>query len=203
MPNAPLTFDEAKAFLPPALSQSDLKELYSHLRDLDKGIRYFSPHDFPFHLQGDAFDGAPYPVVTKENLSERFTRVMVLSNTCDIAPDNPRNAPANVTVAPISRVSAWRSGMSKHGMSEDAIENSLQAARSHRVSYLFYLPAGRGLDEESLVLLDCIQSLPLSRFEAASPVRLVTLSQPSFWLLLVKLSIHFCRQHEGVARQAA
>lgn len=177
--------------------------MYEDLRRLEGGIRYFSPNQFDFNLQGDAFDGAPYVVIGSTAVSERSTRVMLLSNTCDMAPENLRDTPLRVAVAPIVRLERFREIFIAEGMPQDAVDEKVAAVRAHRVSKIFFLPRGSGIAEDSVVMFDSIQTMPIDRFEAAHPQKLATLSDRAFWLLAVKLSIHFCRLQEGVARQAA
>lgn len=196
------TFEEASRYLPPSLAAADLRDLYKDLKKLDEGLRYYSPHAFDFYLQGDAFASVPFLIVKSESIGEKSTTAILLSNTCDVSDDNSHMEPPFVTVAPIIRVSRWRSGLLNLGVKENAIEEKLKAARAHKISSLFLLAQGQGIDEESLVLFQQIQSMPIQRFNVASPTRLATLSQAAHWVLTVKLSIHFCRLQEGVNRQA-
>lgn len=196
------TFEEASKYLPPSLAAADLRDLYKDLKRLDEGLRYYSPHSFDFYLQGDAFAGVPFVIVKSESITERPTTAILLSNTCDVSDANNHMESPFVTVAPIIRVSRWRSGLLNLGVKEKAIEEKLRAAREHKVSSLFFLAQGQGIDEESLVLFQQIQSMPIQRFKVASPTRLAILSQAAHWVLTVKLSIHFCRLQEGVNRQA-
>jgi hypothetical protein len=194
-----ITLQEAAKFLPPFLAEAELRALYDQLKRLDK-LPYFSSQEIEYKLQGDTFAKAPFVIVRAESASLRRTTVMLLSNTCDIAEDNTRRFPVNVTVAPVVRVSKWREIALDAGVGEATIDAMLHSARLHRISNLFYIPAGRQLQEESLVIFDRIQSIPIADFGAANPERLATLSQAAFWLLLLKLSVHFCRQQEGVRR---
>lgn len=190
--------------MPAGLAASDLRELYVDLQRIESGtrFRYYSPHEFPFLLQGDSFSGAPYIIVTVDELTARKTSVVLLSNTCDVSVDNERKEPAYVSVAPLIRVSRWRNALAQLGVSKYSVEETLRQARLHKVSSLFVLQPGFGIEEESLVAFNQVQSMPIARFDGAKPQRLATLSQAAFWLLTVKLSIHFCRTQEGVSRQA-
>lgn len=194
-----ISLQDAARFLPPFLAEAELRALYEQLKRLDR-LPYYSSEAFDYKLQGDTFAKAPFVIVRSNDASLRQTTVMLLSNTCDISDDNARRLPANVSVAPVVRVSKWRSKAVAAGVPEASVEASLDAARLHRITNLFFIPAGQQIQEDSLVLLDRIQSMQLSDFSAANPERLATLSQAAFWLLLLKLSVHFCRQQEGVVR---
>lgn len=200
MTDVEVSLEEAAKFLPPFLAEDELGSLYDQLKRLDAGIPYFSPNEFNFNLQGDTFARAPFVVVSANEAKMRQTTVMLLSNTCDVSEENARRLPPNVTVAPVVRVSRWCEIATDEGISAEAIDSMLESARRHRTSSMFFVPSGHGIEEDSLVLFDQIQSLPLEAFNAVNPERLATLSQAAFWLLLLKLSVHFCRQQEGVRR---
>ena len=66
---------------------------------------------------------------------------------------------------------------------------------------MFYLPKGGALEDEYVALLDDLHSIPAHAFErVAEKKKLFTLSMVGFYLFLLKLSVHFCRFHENVAR---
>lgn len=197
-------FEEAVKYLPAGLAEADLRDMYADLARLDQGaLRFFSRDEFDFPLQGDAYDGVPYVNVDVDPASVRSTRAMLLSNTCDMSADNRRAEPARVIVAPLIRVARLRQVALEEGVSAVAFEAKLTAMRQHRVSNALLLPAGKGIAEESVVFFDRLQSMQIARFHDATPVKLATLSNQAFWLLTVKISIHFSRLQEGVNRQAA
>lgn len=203
--SSPLSFEEASArYLPAGLAGSDLREMYEDLARLDQGtLRFYSSDVFDFSLQGDGFTGAPFPVFDIGEPRIARARVMLLTNTCDMSLDNRRSEPVRVTLAPVVRLSRYRTLAMEGGVSEQTFDGKVAAMRLHRVSSVFLLPAGATLEEESIVLFDRLQSLPLSVFHEGAPQRIFTLSNQAFWLLTVKLSIHFSRLQEGVSRRAA
>jgi len=178
--------------------------MYEDLVRLDQGLRsYYAREIYDFPLQGDTFDGAPFPFVEQAAFELRHTRVMLLTNTCDASAENARTSPVRVTIAPLVRIQRWREVSLSEGVSATGFESKLKALKAHKVSTALYLPAGAGLESESVVFFDRIQSMPIVTFDAASPRRLATLSNQAFWLLTIKLTIHFSRLQEGVSRQAA
>ena len=64
---------------------------------------------------------------------------------------------------------------------------------------MLYVPAVAGLPE-TFVRLDHIRPQPLHSFLAGQRKRLFSLSQGAFYILLIKLAIHFTRIQERVNR---
>jgi hypothetical protein len=84
---------------------------------------------------------------------------------------------------------------------KSTVEDKLAAIRAQTVSSVFYLPAGGALESEHIAVLDDLHTIPLATFTAeASREKLFTLRQMGFYLFLMKLSIHFCRFQENIAR---
>jgi hypothetical protein len=198
-----LSLEESEKFLTPGLSASDRQEMLTELRRIRNAssMRFYSSRKFEQRMQGDALNGAPY-IVAKNPPALRTTQVMVLSNSCDISPENQREERPMVTIAPLIRVSKWRDRFIAAGMKVARIDTKLKSLRAQEVTNKLFLPKGQGLDEDSIVPLDHMQSIPTSMLDASNPTTLAVLSQAAHWLLCVKLSIHFSRLQEGVRRPA-
>jgi hypothetical protein len=83
----------------------------------------------------------------------------------------------------------------------EQINDKLTSIRKQRITSLFYLPRGGGLDADHIAVLDDLHAIPLATFlEEGERRKLFTLGQMGFYLFLFKLSIHFCRFQEGVIR---
>lgn len=106
-------------------------------------------------------------------------------------------------IAPLIRLTDYVDLLARV-LSAQQIDDKVSSIRKQHVSNIFYLPRGASLDADHIAVLDDLHSLPLTTFEqgraAKMVVKLFTLSQMGFYLFLVKLSIHFCRFQEGVAR---
>jgi hypothetical protein len=148
-------------------------------------------------LQGDCWTG--FQNLSFKSGSRRVISGIVLSNTCDISPENPRTLPLNVTFAPIVKVSKIKSRFEAMGLGSSQIAAKLDAIRSQSVTSIFYLPADGPLDEPYAVLLDDIHSMPVEIL-AFNSEKLLTLSMAGFYLFVFKLSVHFCRLQENVDR---
>jgi hypothetical protein len=125
---------------------------------------------------------------------------VILSNTCDISPENKRDLPINVIFAPLIPLSALRARLAGTGASEERISAKLDAIRKQHVTNLFYVPAGGGLEADHVVLLDDVHTMPAEVFVAERGTKIFTLSQAGFYLFIIKLSLHFCRFHENLIR---
>jgi hypothetical protein len=130
-----------------------------------------------------------------------FINGVVLSNTCDVSPDNQRDLPVRIIFAPLIPLAAYVSMLEKAGVQKVSIDSKVDAIRRQKVTSLFYTPTGSGLTSEHIVVLDDVHSMPAAVYESdKSNGKIFTLSQAGFYLLILKLSIHFCRFHENVAR---
>jgi hypothetical protein len=198
----PFSLEDAQVFLPKYLSPADRAELFSELNRLPETHSYYGPVEDDAPYQGDGWSAVDFFDV---DLGERRRiRAVIISNTCDIAPNNTRARPMRVCVSPIVRISRLVDELEKGGVPSDAIASQLETLRRQEISNMFYLPAGAGLEEESVVMFDNLQSLANETFfENEQKVRLFSLSQAGFWYFLLKLAIHFCRANEGVTRKAS
>ncbi len=196
-----LSFEDARSFLPPGLSDPQLKQLYRDIQIIGEGRNFYTEVAFEYLLQGDVTADSYYPSITESGLVEVTARVLLLSNSCDISLENTRDLPRRVAVAPVIRLERWIEMLRENGISEARLESQITALRAQRLTSYFYLPASDAIPE-SLVLLDQIQSIPLARLENALEKRIHILSQAGFWVLLLKLSIHFSRPLEAVVRDA-
>ncbi len=194
------SLDEAVRYLPDGLSERGLATLYAQLSRLDQNFPFYSEIEFDFLLQGDLLTGVShYAFLPDGSVRQTKARVMLLSNTCDMSAGNVRHDEVMVSVAPIMRVSRWMDSLRERGIKSSQIEEKAKAARLQRLTNIVYLPAAGDL-EESFVLLDKIQSIPIGLLPGHHDARYAVLSQAGQWTLVTKLSMHFSRQLEGVAR---
>lgn len=180
------------------------KELFANLTSLNEGADrgYFIQSGFdPYAermLQGDGWQGLSlYSFVSESVMS---VRGVVISNSCDVAPENGRAIPPRLTFAPLVKLSAIEARFRDFGLAHDQVEAKIAAIRSQSVTSIFFLPAEPPLKEEYAVLLDDIHSIPAAEVQTAGK-KIYTLSMAAFYLFIFKLSIHFCRLQEGVDRR--
>lgn len=179
------------------------KALVANLKALSEGAvkGYFIRTGFDLHatvmLQGDGWRG--FQVFSFATGNRNQVRGIVLSNSCDVSPENERVLPPNVTFAPIVKLSRIQKRFAQRGLKGDQIETRLQAIRSQSITSMFYLPADGPLGEEYVALLDDLHSMPVEVHREAGE-KLFTLSMAGFYLFVFKLSVHFCRLHENIDR---
>jgi len=181
------------------------KQLLTELKALSRGASkgHFFPENsdqFNEHsLQGDGWAG--FQAFSFKDQALQNLRGIVLSNSCDIAPDNKRDTPPRISFAPLLRLAKLESRFQDRGLSQEGIESRLSAIRAQSVTSLFYLPKDGPLEHESVVLLDDMHSMPVDVFRTTGK-KLFTLSMAGFYLFVFKLSVHLCRLQEDVDRSS-
>lgn len=97
---------------------------------------------------------------------------------------------------------AFAHRLNNAGISPERTERHVRDIKAQAVTNLFYLPKGGDLQGDQIARFDECYSLPMRDFKSATERsrRLASLSQLGFYLLTFKLSIHFCRMHEGIHR---
>lgn len=201
---ASVDLDSLRRQIPFYLTAEDQKVLVEELKALSEGAsRGYTLHPSRDQftnemLQGDGWTA--FQLFMVEAGERRAVRGLVLSNSCDIDPVNHRDVPARVLFAPLVKLSAFEALLRLSGIASEKIEAKLSAIRSQRVSNFFYIPAGHHAQEEYVVRFDEAQSMPLSVHADTERQKLFTLSNTGFYMLVFKLSVHFCRLQERVQR---
>lgn len=189
--------DTFKTFLPAYLTPEQKQDLYRELNSFPDNTNYFLAHGYHEQLlQGDVWHG--FSVVENTASGAREVKGLVLSNSCDVAIENPADRPRRIVFAPLLRLSGYKEILLRQRPQHE-VDNILLDIRRQQLTYAFYLPAYGEL-EESLVLLDTVHSQPLSEFVGSGARKIFTLSQYGFYIFLLKLSIHFTRFQESVPR---
>lgn len=188
-------------FLPPYLSQFDKKKLAEALAQFPDNMDYYtlaSVGDQAF--QGDGWEGfLIYDFEEGETVSDLSG--IILSNSCDIDIANDRDRDRNVVFAPVIKLEGCIESWRESGVSEQTIGQRYRDITRQRITDLFYLPEMPGKLPELIVSLDDVHSLPRKVFDSSVRTRVFTLNFYGFYLLLLKLSIHFTRIQEGMRRE--
>jgi len=88
-------------------------------------------------------------------------------------------------------------------LGKEKVEAKITSIRQQKTTNIFFLPAGGPLEEDHMVRFDEAQSMPVSAHtKSADREKLFTLSNTGFYMLIFKLSIHFCRLQEKIRRNA-
>jgi len=199
---------DIQKYLPKYLSAESQKELFDDVKkfvdDDDTYKVYTTLLDGKSTIyQGDGLAGFKFYYFEKGEV--KTSPGLVLSNTCDISLENDRYLPTQILYSPIVSLSKYIDLLQKNGMFEDRINSHIDSVRRQEITSIFYIPEFQGRIEESVVFLDRISNMRNSA-EVTSELlkdRIFTLSNFGFYLLLLKISIHFTRIREGVDRRTA
>ena len=201
-----MSFEDIRIYLPKFLSPENERELFEGIRQFPENLpsRFYSKKlvGEPSVFQGDGIRGLPVINLPEPRIGE--ARALILSNTCDVDPANPRPFfPAHLCYCPIFDLGKYRHALVSEGrLEEKQIDSHLDDVRRQRVTQVFYLPGTPGIIDESLVFLDRVNSCrnTIIARESVPERRLFSLSTFASWLFLLKLSIHFTRFTDKVNR---
>ena len=197
-----ITAESIQDQIPSYLTQEAKDKLAKALGEFPSPIDYYInlyPEDV---LQGDGWNS--FVVIDFGSGERKPVKGILLTNSCDVSPENKREFPPTFTFALIIKLNNYLAKLAGAGLTRQQIDDKVIAIKEQRISTLFYLPKGAKLDDEYVALLGDVHTVPLQVFEARKDrQKLFTLSQVGFYLFVFKLSVHFCRFHEGVARYPA
>jgi len=195
--------DDVGRTLPQYLTPQNASQLADAIKKFPQQVQYYGPASDADPWQGDVFSGVHGVRVNENGLEFYRSRFMTVSNTCDMAEENDRPHIPHVCLAPIATVAAFTRLLVTNGIAKPRVDSLIAAMKQQQVTNVFYLPQGGGGPTEDLVVfLDALQSQTADRFRASvEKKREFSLSQVGWYLLLVKLAIHFCRAFEGQERQ--
>jgi hypothetical protein len=201
-----VTLDDLRLYLPRYLSDDGLRALVEALNEfpdnIEKKMYSEAVRQRETIYQGDVLRKLPVGDLPRGDV--RQVDSMVLSNTCDMNPENRRLFDSHVCYAPIVTIKNYDRVLRGTGLFDtDKIEQHIDAIRKQHVTQIFYLPVGGSIGEESIVFLDRISSC--NRSDLGSPVdgggKAASLSDIGLYLFVFKLSVHFTRIREGVPRE--
>ena len=198
--------DEIRIYLPKYLSAKNYDTLIKELEDFPDNIdqrMYTSIADEGLLCQGDVIKDMPYAEIDHLEMGVKNKDCIVLSNTCDIDPNNKRFFNSRIMYAPLIELDKYKKVLLDHGVSEHQINGHINSIKEQRVSQILYLPKSQSFDE-SIVFLDKVINIDHRYIDRVTlnDRRLVSLSDYGFYMLLFKISVHFSRLQENVVRGA-
>ena len=203
-----MTFDaeSLEQQIPHYLTAADKQVLVSELKAISSGgtADYFLntlQDSFKADmLQGDGWTG--FQLFLFNTGERRSVRGLVLSNSCDVDPANPRIVPSRVIFAPLVKLATYRKLLEVSGIERNRVKEKIKNIMAQRTTNVFYLPVGGPLKEDYIVRFDEVHSMPVAaHVDDGGRQKLFTLSNTGFYMLVLKLSVHFCRLQEQVNRQ--
>ena len=197
--------DEIKIYLPKYLSAENYDTLIKELEDFPDNIdsrMYTSIADESLVCQGDVIKGLPYTEIDHLEKGIKYKDCIVLSNTCDIDPNNKRLFGSRLMYAPLVELDRYREVLANHkAASDQQINDHIKSIKQQRISQILYLPKSNTFNE-SIVFLDRVLNIDNRYIDRVTlkEHRQVSLSDYGFYMLLFKISVHFCRLQENVER---
>jgi len=194
-------FAAAEQYLPKYLTPTERADLFEELRKFPKYTKPFFLDATKFIdeiLQGDGWRGLS--AINFFTLKKKPIPGLILSNSCDISPDNKRVRGPSILFCPLIRLADYKQHLLSRGQTEEAISSLFEIIKIQEKTDVFYLPENKGIMDESIVFLDDIHAHPMEDFQESEKHKMHTLSQHAFYVFLIKLSIHFSRFQEGVHR---
>lgn len=191
-------FQNLDQLIPKYLFDTDIKALAGQLKNFPDDKAVYT-NDLPDNevLQGDVWTNL---ILRDWDSGERKQITgLILSNSCDIDPNNNPPPRQRVMFAPTLDLEKFGQALSEAGRTAAQVDNALSGIRRQQDSGIMYLPKVGNL-KERFVFLDQIYSQPLSHFLNQSPARVTAFNQYGFYVFLIKVSIHFLRMREGVVR---
>lgn len=201
-----LDLESLQQQIPYYLTAEDRQVLVDELKAISKGgtANYFlTPYSDAFKadmLQGDGWRA--FQLFKFDTGQRRWVQGLVLSNSCDVEPGNTRDVPARVIFAPLVKLSDYERLLRGSSIDPQRVDEKLASIRAQKTTNLFFLPAGGPLGEDHVVRLDDAHSMPVAAHaKSEGREKLFTLSNTGFYMLVLKLSVHFCRLQEKVNRK--
>lgn len=199
-----MKLEDIEKYLPKYLSPENQKELYEQLKDFPNNISKIYGADFTFKtgiLQSDVISGIPF--FNLPDINSKISKVMVISNSCDIDPANNRPTPPKVSYIPLISLEKFIQLLKSKDIADERIRGIVESIKKQEKTNMFYLPKGALLEEDSIALFENVLSINRDYFFKSveeSQFKLATFSNYGFYMFLLKLSIHFTRIQEAVNR---
>jgi len=201
-----ISFEEIKDYLPKYLTPESEKTLFEELKRFPDNIdsRLYTNYlkDENIIFQGDGIEGLLFVNLPDQKIGK--VSAMILSNTCDINPENVRLYQPNIIYSPIINLEKYKNNLLQKGLIGSAsLSDHITNLRKQLITSILYLPKGGSLAAESMVFLDkinCCDSAYLTKHDLKK-LTIFTLSNYGLYLFVLKLSIHFTRITERIDRK--
>lgn len=204
-----IPLEEIKKYLPQYLSSEEQDQLFYDIRNFPDNLesRFYS---YPLVKSEQVYQGDGIVDLLVFNLPSPVVKPapsMIISNSCDIDQVNQRLFGPRALYSPIFQLNKYMAVLiSEHVENgkypKQKIIDHIKAIKRQEITQIFYLPAGSRLENDSIVFLDRIINCPMTSLydEGRQHNKIFTLSNYGFYVLMIKLSIHFTRIREGIKR---
>lgn len=189
--------------------QEALEQFRPTNRDEISYDNFYKDYRYEYFMQGDIVLEIRSAFWDKgvASYEKNYSDGLILTNTCDISFDNQRNInPKQCLFAPLLDLEDYSADLLANGYNEQKVNAFKRNIRAQLYSNLFYLPKVNHDGTDRIALLDRIFWYPIEELEPLIPTindeRVASLNQYGFYLLVLKLSYHFCRLPEQCDREA-
>lgn len=197
--------------LPPYLSSQEkvrLKEQLSQffspaLREKGKEYEKFYLSQPPsFFMQGDIIGSLPICDwdTEKNEYITGYSPVMLVSSSCDVFHENDGLLEKEALFTQLIPLDEYFFDLKSQGFTEANIASIYSGLKHQTYSNLFYLPHNPIDKREFLIFFDKIYWHPsselINKVDTIDDERFLSLDHFGFYLLITKLSYHFCRVPE-------
>jgi hypothetical protein len=194
----PNPFSDLPRFIPKYLHDTDIGALAAQFKNFpDEKKVYTTALPKDEINQGDVWTNLQVRIW--ETGEPKTVEAVILSNSCDIEPANNPPPHRRIMFAPTLVLERFAALLEQNGRTKQQVDDMIGGIRRQQDSGILYLPEIDGA-RERFVFLDHVYSQPLTEFRQQNPQRISAFSQYGFYVLLIKLSIHFLRVREGVLR---
>ena len=143
-----IDLDDIRLYLPKYLSQETEGKLFTDLRgypeSIDARMYGFIGKSASVLYQGDGLRGMPVTHLPSPEIKQ--LPCIVLSNTCDINPENEKKHAPNIVCAPVASIRKYRALLIEGQVyDEQQVENHLRSVRKQEIAQIFYLPVSQFL----------------------------------------------------------
>lgn len=201
-------------YLPSYLQETDKARLRRGLEQFKRGETEITCTDFflsappNYLMQGDILHSVKLVDWDEDNddYYSSFTSAILLSNTCDVAEENERSINRKESIlAPIISFGDYVFNLKEDGFSDAQISTYEKVIKSQQYTNIFYIPKNEKNEKDYIVFLDRMVFHPtvslLKNSSDLADSRFLSLTNLSFYLLLFKISYHFCRLPEEMDRR--
>ncbi len=143
------------------------------------------------------------PVILLPDNNKSVGPVLIMTNTCDINPENKRYHPPYVFYCPIIKLSKYEDSI-KEMMNGQQLGDHISSIKRQEISSMLFLPRYSSIMKvDAIALLDRIVSYDIDYLtqDILKDNRLFSLSDFGFYIFLIKVSIHMTRIRENIDRK--
>lgn len=196
--------EDISLYLPQYLSAEEKDSLKKELGNFtqngtQKSIYTSALSSAEYLLQGDGVSEIDYCNFPDTTIKK--APVLLLSNTCDMSLENRRMNPCRITFVPLLNLNKYKESLCER-FDQERIESHINDIKNQHITQILFLPQGGKLEYDAIAFFDMSISLPLNEtiVKDMCDKKLFTLSDFGFYLLLLKLSMHFTRIKEKISR---